>query len=58
MTREFWYIRKQKDGICKIERDNSEQEKTPQTQWGSYASEQEAIAKRIGLIRAGKCQPQ
>ena len=34
------------------------QEKTPLEQWGAYASEQEAIAKRIGLIRAGKCQPQ
>lgn len=57
-NREFWYIRKQEDGTCKIEFDR-EPEKTPeQEQWGAYASEQEAIAKRIGLIRAGKCQPQ
>ena len=56
---EFWYIRKQKDGTCKIEQLDGEPEKTPeQEQWGSYASEQEAIAKRVGLIRAGKCQPQ
>ena len=55
--REFWYIRKQQDGTCQIERANAE--KTPeQEQWGAYASEQEAIAKRVGLIRAGKCRPQ
>ncbi|MGB0562530.1 MAG: hypothetical protein ACPGVO_12120 [Spirulinaceae cyanobacterium] len=26
--------------------------------WGPFASEEEAIARRVGLIRAGKCQPQ
>jgi hypothetical protein len=26
--------------------------------WGPFSSREEAIAKRIGLIRAGKCQPQ
>ncbi|MEG4024589.1 DDE transposase family protein [Microcoleus sp. S13C4] len=26
--------------------------------WGPYDSPQDAIARRIGLIRAGKCQPQ
>lgn len=25
--------------------------------WGPFASEEEAIAKRVGLIRAGKCKP-
>ncbi|MBW4694342.1 MAG: hypothetical protein KME27_21565 [Lyngbya sp. HA4199-MV5] len=25
--------------------------------WGPYESEQDAIARRVGLIRAGKCQP-
>ncbi|MBH8552539.1 transposase [Nostocaceae cyanobacterium CENA357] len=25
-------------------------------QWGPFTSESEAIARRIGLIRAGKCQ--
>ena len=64
MTREFWYICQQQDGTCKIERDDSVrdlddcQEKTPLQQWGAYTSEPEAIAKRIGLIRAGKCKPQ
>ena len=26
--------------------------------WGSFPSREDAIAHRIGLIRAGKCQPQ
>ena len=26
--------------------------------WGPYDSPEDAIARRIGLIRAGKCQPQ
>lgn len=28
----------------------------PQT-WGPFTAKNQAIAKRIGLIRAGKCQP-
>ena len=67
MEQEFWYVVLQQDGTCKIEQfdspqetlDDREQTKTPeQQQWGSYSSQQEAIAKRVGLIRAGKCQPQ
>ncbi|MEO1670314.1 MAG: hypothetical protein AAFR77_05920 [Cyanobacteria bacterium J06631_2] len=59
MKQEFWYILKQQDGTCKIEQLEEKQAKTPeQEQWGAYDSQQEAIAKRIGLIRAGKCQPQ
>ncbi len=26
--------------------------------WGPYSERTEAIAKRIGLIRSGKCKPQ
>lgn len=26
--------------------------------WGPFADRNDAIARRIGLIRAGKCQPQ
>jgi len=26
--------------------------------WGPYPSQADAIAKRVGLIRAGHCQPQ
>jgi hypothetical protein len=25
--------------------------------WGPYPTQQEAIARRVGLIRAGKCKP-
>jgi hypothetical protein len=25
--------------------------------WGPYPTKSDAIAKRVGLIRAGKCQP-
>lgn len=26
--------------------------------WGPYGSQNEAIERRVGLIRSGKCQPQ
>ena len=59
IEQEFWYVVLQQDGTCAIEQFDREQTKTPeQQQWGSYSSQQEAIAKRVGLIRAGKCQPQ
>ena len=58
MQQEFWYAVKQEDGTCRIEQFDREQAKTPLEQWGPYRSEQEALAKRVGLIRAGKCQPQ
>ncbi|WP_293123501.1 DDE transposase family protein [Microcoleus sp. bin38.metabat.b11b12b14.051] len=35
-----------------------EQNPTIIEQWGPYNSAEDAIARRIGLIRAGKCQPQ
>jgi hypothetical protein len=49
-----WYILKQVSGTCAI---------APQTNpdavetWGPFTSQNEAIARRVGLIRAGKCQP-
>ena len=58
IEREFWYVVLQQDETCAIEQFDCEQTKTPERQqWGSYSSQQEAIAKRVGLIRAGKCQP-
>lgn len=53
----FWYVIKQQDGTCQVADFDIQQLKTSE-QWGAYATEQEAIAKKIGLIRAGKCQPQ
>lgn len=63
---EVWYIIKRTDGHCDIVASNqstgiSDDEDTSATEasknWGPFASEEEAIARRIGLIRAGKCQP-
>ncbi|WP_017652655.1 DDE transposase family protein [Fortiea contorta] len=59
-TAQKWYIVKHSTEICKIVPgeelgdDNSEIIE----QWGPFNSQGEAIAHRIGLIRAGKCQPQ
>ena len=56
---QFWYIVQQQDKTCQVVCFSQEQTKTPeQAQWGYFKSEQEAIAKKIGLIRAGKCQPE
>ncbi len=56
-TAQFWYVIKQQDGTCQVVDFATKQAKTPD-QWGFFATEQEASAKKIGLIRAGKCQPQ
>ncbi len=49
-----WYILKQSSGTCTIAlQPNQDAVET----WGPFASQDEAIARRIGLIRAGKCQP-
>lgn len=61
---EAWYIVKQASGACEIlaasqmEADqSSEKSQDSAKQWGPFASHGEAIARRVGLIRAGKCQP-
>ncbi len=60
-----WYIVKQPSGACEIlpaeqlatqAPDDAENSENPQ-QWGPFESRSEAIARRVGLIRAGKCQP-
>ncbi|MEM7725915.1 MAG: DDE transposase family protein [Cyanobacteria bacterium P01_A01_bin.45] len=55
-----WYIIKSPDKHCKIV--SSQNLKGDETEnmekWGPFASQKEAIACRIGLIRSGKCQPQ
>ena len=30
----------------------------PLEKWGPFKAQNQAIAKRVGLIRSGKCQPQ
>jgi hypothetical protein len=55
-----FYIVKRPAGNCEIlpidqiEAQNS----TIIEKWGPYDSPGDAIARRVGLIRAGKCQPQ
>lgn len=60
-TSQSWYIVKRETGTCDIlPAAQIPQEKNPTIveQWGPYSSVDEAIARRVGLIRAGKCQPQ
>ena len=61
---EAWYIVKQSSGACEIlsasqmeTEQSNEQPPDSAKQWGPFASRTEAIARRVGLIRAGKCQP-
>lgn len=55
-----WYIVKFSDGHCQIVSDqqvNVEPDSDTRERWGPFSSQAEAIARRVGLIRAGKCQP-
>ncbi|NJL82051.1 MAG: hypothetical protein HC890_01975 [Chloroflexaceae bacterium] len=54
---QHWYIVKTPEGTCQII--SSDREKPPTDGvWGPYSSQAEAIQRRVGLIRAGKCRPQ
>ena len=62
-----FYIVKRPVGNCEIlplaessQRIAQLEEQNPSIieKWGPYDSAEDAIARRIGLIRAGKCQPQ
>jgi hypothetical protein len=55
--RTTWYVVKSKAGTCQI-KPGAAIETTDQEQWGPFKNQGEAIAKRVGLIRAGKCQPE
>jgi hypothetical protein len=65
---EAWYIVKQADGHCEIVSAGSVDAESTNTsttnenaaeeeRWGPFASQSDAIARRVGLIRSGKCQP-
>lgn len=63
---EAWYVVKGADGHCEIVSHppsgnpsvSSSTDATDDPQrWGPFASQGEAIARRVGLIRSGKCQP-
>lgn len=57
MSKLKWYILKGKDGLCQIVSVKNEQAPEAEGFWGPFSSQGEAIARRVGLIRAGKCQP-
>jgi hypothetical protein len=54
-----WYVVKLEDGHCKImaASPDIEANKAISERWGPFDSPEIAIARRVGLIRAGKCQP-
>ena len=51
-----WYIIRAENHTCEI---IAVTNKPPEAKssWGPFDSQAEAIAKRVGLIRAGKCKP-
>jgi hypothetical protein len=51
-----WYIIKNPDQTCQIV-ESVDLAMAAVEQWGPYSSREDAIAKRIGLIRSGKCDP-
>lgn len=57
---EVWYIVKTETGQCQIVATVDQEfdsESSSQTVWGPYSSREDAIARRVGLIRSGKCLP-
>ncbi|MFW9258203.1 DDE transposase family protein [Nostoc sp. CALU 546] len=54
-----WYIVKRSGGNCEIIASDQIDDDNLEIieQWGPLNSQEEAIARRVGLIRAGKCQP-
>ncbi len=53
---QLWYIVKLSTGNCEVVFSPSSGTEGEE-RWGPFPSKEEAIARRIGLIRAGKCQP-
>ena len=53
-----WYILKTTEDYCQIIESLDEPLTEDAKYWGPFPSREDAIAHRIGLIRAGKCQPQ
>lgn len=54
-----WLIVKRPAGNCEIVPSNQTEDNDSQIteRWGPFSSPEEALARRVGLIRAGKCQP-
>ncbi|MBD2233449.1 hypothetical protein [Phormidium tenue] len=57
---EGWYVVQAADGTCNVlsaESISRERLQESRPMWGPYATQQEAITRRVGLIRSGKCEP-
>jgi len=54
-----WYIVKHSAGNCEIVPSDKVGDNNLEIieRWGPFSSPEEAIARRVGLIRARKCQP-
>lgn len=52
-----WHIVKVASGQCQIVPSEQVAEAATQETWGPFDTQGAAIARRVGLIRAGKCQP-
>ena len=59
-SEEEWYIVKQAGEKCQIlsAQTLNALEGHNLQRWGPFKTQSQAIAKRVGLIRAGKCQPE
>ncbi|ACK67509.1 conserved hypothetical protein [Rippkaea orientalis PCC 8801] len=59
MMSQKFYIVKNTEGYCQILSVNIDHQKPSEaTQfWGPFNSQDEAINRRVGLIRSGKCKP-
>lgn len=59
-TEPRWYIVKAADQQCQLltqdQLDDLTDTQRAET-WGPFEDQAKAIAKRVGLIRAGKCKP-
>lgn len=52
-----WYIIRAENQTCEIVSSTKEPSLDKSSWWGPFNSQADAIAKRVGLIRAGKCKP-
>lgn len=56
-----WYIVKRPEGNCEIVPSaqlEAKEDPSILERWGPISSQSDAQARRIGLIRSGKCKPQ
>ena len=59
MTENWYIVKEATDNPCKIltAQEFENLSTTPVERWGPFDTKNQAIAKRAGLITAGKCQP-